>query len=211
MLRLVPPLLFVLLVHLAVLFDIVSLGLFGAMLFCLLTAVADYVGNKNRRRVFTWVLLSGLVAIALLATLRGWSELTWILTLPPVLINAGIFFLFARTLLPGQEPLITRFRRLDESDLTPESRLYTKRLTIFWVIFLGITTSASVLAALYMDWKTWSWVVNIACPASAAALFLTEHFYRKRYLTHFGPTSLVRTFRAMLHPEAWSNPAVDRS
>ncbi len=195
----------------AVLLDAPVVGLSALLVFCLLKIAVDLAAHASRGRILAWSLVSGLVAAALLATLSGWMNLTWTILLPPILINAGIFCLFARTLLPGREPLITRFRRLDMSSLTAEACLYTRRLTVFWALYLGACTGASLLAALYADWIAWSWIVNVICPGGAAATFLAEHFYRKRYLGHFGPTSLARTFRTMLRAEAWSNSSIDSS
>ena len=64
--------------------------------------------------------------------LQAWPRFV---LLPPVLVNAYLLTLFARSVLPGQEALITRFRRLSEQPMTEEIRHYTRQLTVLWVTF----------------------------------------------------------------------------
>lgn len=209
MIRLLPAIVFVLLLHAAMLLDAPILGLAAFLAFCLLRIVAKRLTAGHWRGCIGWLLVALLMTIALITTLSGGLDLSWIILLPPILINVGLFYLFGRTILPGREPLVTRFRRLYGGELTPEICRYTWGWTVFWVIFLGFSTVASLLAALYVNWATWSWIVNIGCPAAAAVAFLGEHLYRRRYLGHFGSASVIGTLRTMLRPEAWSLEAID--
>ena len=184
--------------------DAPILGLAAFLAFGLLRAVAKRLAIGHWRGSLGWGLFAALMAAALGVTLSGGLDLSWIVLLPPVVINAGLLYLFGRTILPGREPLITRFRRLCDGWLTPEICRYTRRWTVFWVIFLACTTAASLVAAFLADWATWSWIVNVGCPAAAVAAFVGEHFYRRRCRAHFGPTSVIRTLRTVLRPEAWS-------
>lgn len=61
--------------------------------------------------------------------------------LVPVLVNAGIAWLFGRTLLPGREALINTMVRLIEGEDRldqPGIRIYTVRLTLVWAVVMGV-------------------------------------------------------------------------
>ncbi len=180
------------------------LGLGALAVFSLLNVVIKRLTTGRWCRSFGWLLLAMLASAAWGIALDGRFDMSWILLLPPTIVSAGLCLLFGRTLLPDREPLITRFRRFCDGHLTPEIRLYTRRWTIFWTVFLGVATVASVFAALYVELLAWSWMMNIGYPLAIAAIFLGEHFYRDRYLAHFGPASVTQTLRAMLHPDAWA-------
>ncbi len=211
MIRVLPAIVLVLLLHAAALLDRPILGLGAFVAFCLLKVAAKRLTIGHWHGSLGWFALALLIAAIIVITASGGADLSWVILLPPIVINVGLLYLFGRTLLPGREPLITRFRRLCDGGLTPEISRYTRRLTVLWVIFLVATTSATLLTALFADWATWSWIVNIACPAAVATAFVGEHLYRRRYRGHFGPASVTRTLRTMLRPDAWApeppNPA----
>jgi len=186
------------------LLDTPILGLVAFSAFCLLRIVAKRLTVGHWRGCTGWLLVAVLMSVVLVTSLSGGLDLSWIILLPPIVINAGFLYLFGRAILPGREPLIARFPRLCDGGLTPEIRRYTRRWTVFWVVFLAFSTAASLLAALYLNWPTWFWVVFIGCPAAVVASFLGEHIYRRRYLSHFGATSVTRTLRTMFRPAGWS-------
>src|SRR5262245_7530797 len=59
-----------------------------------------------------------------------------LLFVPPVAINLALCTLFARTLVAGREPLVSRFARLERGgQLPPELARYTLNLTRAWAGF----------------------------------------------------------------------------
>lgn len=203
LIRLVLPIVCVLLVHTAVLLHMPTLGVFALAAVCTVNLIAIYWRGGSGRSILVWSVLSMLAGTAFVVTLSGGRDLTRVILMPPVLLNGFFLYVFGRTVLPGREPLITRFRRVMGSELTPETRLYTRRLTICWALLFAVFLFASTLLALYADLAVWSWIVNLGCPAAAGVFFLSEHIYRARYLNHFGSASLSRTLRTILHPDAW--------
>ena len=185
------------------------LGLGALAVFSLLKVLIKRLTTGRWRSCLAWALLGVLASAALGIALAGSFDMSWILLLPPTLVSAGLCLLFGRTLLPGREPLITRFRRFCDGHLTPEICLYTRRWTVFWTVFLGFATIVSLFAALYVELAVWSWMMNIGYPIAVAAIFLGEHLYRERYLAHFGPASVTRTLRAMARPDAWTLETVE--
>ena len=147
------------------------------------------------------ILLPALVILLVnTAVLQAWPRLAF---LPPVLVNAYLLYLFARSVLPGQEALITRFRRLSKQPMTEEIRHYTQQLTVLWVAFFTIALFTAVIAAHIAEAKTWWWALNLGIPAVAGLFFLAEHLYRARYKQHYGPVSVTATLNTLRRPEAW--------
>lgn len=155
-------------------------------------------------------LILAAIAAALLAVQAGAllheREMARLVTLPPVLIHGWLAYFFARTLLPGREPLIARFSRLHRPSFPPELARYCRRLTALWAGLLAGLTVASAVLGLTADLETWSWLVNLAMPGLSAALFLLEHAYRGIAFRHLGNNSPMETLRTLARPDTWTAP-----
>ncbi len=182
--------------HLAILQDrpavfFISLLLFGAFL---------VLGQGSSRAGIFCVV----VASAALAALQlGVWQVFNLVYLPPIAVNALLLFTFGGSLLPGREPLIARFRRLQVGWDTPEIVRYTRRLTLLWTLFFVVSLLLSLVLPVAAGPVVWSWVVNLACPLLALAFFVGEHAYRAVILPHFGPASLAATLGTLMRPQSW--------
>ncbi len=203
LLRIAPPVIFVLLVHAAALLGVPALGVVALVAVCFLNLLVNYLTGASGHRLGLWALLGGLMILVLIATQHGMADLAKIILLPPVLLNGLFLFAFGRTLLPGREPLITRFSRLEWDTLTPDLERYTRRLTIGWTALFALALVASILFAVYADLATWSWFVNLGGPAVFLVYFLSEHLYRMHRFGRSVTVSPLRTIRVMLRPDAW--------
>ena len=112
----------------------------------------------------------------------------------PVLANLAVCTRFATTLLPGREPLITRYTRFDMGGMPPECRPYTRALTAAWAGFLAGFAALHALA-LAGFWP--SWPVLAAEAGLGAALFLGEHALRNLRFPQHGRATVRRTLRAV--------------
>lgn len=180
-----------------------ALGVVALVVVCFLNLLVNYLIGASAQRLGLWALLGGLMILVLIATRHGMPDLAKIILLPPVLLNGLFLFAFGRTLLPGQEPLITRFSRLEWDTMTPDLNRYTRRLTMGWTVMFALALVASILFAAYADLATWSWFVNLGGPAVFLVYFLAEHLYRIHRFGRSVTISPVRTIRVMLRPEAW--------
>ena len=136
----------------------------------LLLAHGAGVGQDPRLAALALADIVALVLLAPLLRLRPWAwgvlalagagltrlaatryALTPLLLVPPAIV-AFVGFGFARTLAPGQVPLITRMvLAMDEMtpDIEPALRRYTRRLTLAWALLLGgLVVFNLVLAAV---------------------------------------------------------------
>lgn len=100
----------------------------------------------------------------------------------PVLIAAALFWLFARSLLPGERPLIARVASRMRGPLTPRVERYTKAVTQFWTIFFAGFALANLLLALFASPVVWSSFANFINYLIVAAVFVGEWFFRIWYL-----------------------------
>ena len=163
------------------------------------TARPDGRGPKLiRARSFVLPLLGILL-------LQGASQLGnfRLLLLPPLFVNAVLFYIFARSLLPGRDALITGFHRYIHGDVSAEVARYTRRLTLLWVIFFGVSLGVVLLLAQIPDPDGWSWRLSLALPLAAVAFFVGEHLFRARFRRHYGVLPLWQTLNKLRHPEAW--------
>lgn len=131
-------------------------------------------------------LLCAALALALLGT-RG----------PAILgtaCNLAAALRFGVTLLPGREPLITRYGRCDPAGLPDADGAYTRRLTWLWAGLLGGFAAAFGLLAILDRPVGWLPAAELAL---CAALFLGEHAVRNRRFPRHGRASPARTLRAV--------------
>jgi len=128
----------------------------------------------------------------------------------PVLINLALCALFARTLVPGSEPLIARLIAVLESPervALPRVAGYARALTCVWAIVLGaqalVLTALIVCAVpdglfarlgiappLAIAGTDWRWFVDLGSYATVVVLLIIEYAFRRWYLRHIPHVSL---------------------
>lgn len=168
-----------------------------------------------------------LVAAALLALLgvRGNGRIA--LDALPVLVNAMLCALFARTLLRGRQPLIARVIGVVEGPARlalPRVAGYARALTLAWTLLLGAQALAlAVLVACSLpdgalatfgvappaalSGAGWRWYLNVGSYALVPAFLVVEYAFRRGYLRHI-PHAPLPQFLARL-ARRW--PALLRS
>jgi uncharacterized membrane protein len=108
--------------------------------------------------------------------------------------NLGAALRFAVTLLPGREPLISRFGRFEAAGLPDRDGAYTRRLTQAWMAVLG-GFAAAFAAAAALSWPVA--LFSAAELAVCALLFLGEHALRNHLFPHHGRATPARTLMAI--------------
>jgi hypothetical protein len=96
-------------------------------------------------------------------------------------IYVALLALFALTLRPGHEPLITGMARRMHG-LTPELARYTRQVTIAWSVFFVIQLALSVTLFCAAPLPVWSFFVNILDIPLVAMMFAAEYAVRLRCL-----------------------------
>jgi uncharacterized membrane protein len=180
-------------------------------LLCLYT-FASHVAATGGAVAYAWLAWSSLVigvalalpwkaglafALAFLGPVP-WLPSDALLKVPPVVIYLALAAWFGRTLLPGREPLISRFASLERGELEPVLARYTRRLTAVWTAFFVAMALLSAALALAADGETWSIFTNGVNYLLMAVLFLGEYVYRRLRYSEFRHASLPRMIRMLV-------------
>jgi uncharacterized membrane protein len=169
---------------------------FGPMLtLAALLALCACLPGRRARAVAVFSVLA-LVALSLVL-----ATPSTLLYLPPICVNLGLAWLFGRTLAPGQQPLITRFARLEQAEPGPAVLAYTRRLTCVWVGFFLVMATLSVILATLGLREAWMWFTAVGNYLCVAALFAIEYAWRRRRFPrseHVSPARQVALLRAAL-------------
>lgn len=166
-------------------------------------------GPLLRGRPGAW----GLLAAAAFAS-WAWSGSAWLwlpLRLVPATCVALAAWIFARTLVRGRVPLVTRIAAAIEgttpSALAPAVRAYSKRVTTGWAGLLALLAVFDAWIAFYGTPEQWSWLANIGDYVVIAACFLLEFAWRRhRFPEQPGFTLFLRRMLA-LGPGFWRTVA----
>ena len=188
-------------VHFAALVGRIEFAVYGLTAFFLLNLLAAFLKSASRREVAFWAIGGATILFAVSALARVEPGAAVLIYLTPILVYVFLFFVFAATLMPGREPLITRVYRADQGEVDPLVVPYTRQLTMVWAGLFALLAILSTTLLFYVDIGTWSWISNVVGPALSMALFVGEHAIRP---ARYGRTSPVRTFRTMLRPGSWA-------
>jgi uncharacterized membrane protein len=137
-----------------------------------------------RGNAYGWLVLTALAATT------GWvyayqGEPRTLLKLPPVLINGILCIFFARTLLPGQKPLISRFAEMMHGHTLDDLSLrYTRGVTILWSSLFAIMALASLLLGILAEAHIWSLFTNLISYLLVLLVFFLEYRWRLKRLSH---------------------------
>src|SRR3954471_2994216 len=126
-----------------------------------LAALALWIVTRARRKLL-WSLALAAAAAAIYAIEQqaNWGPAA-AYSIPHAVIYLSLLWLFARTLLDGDEPLITRLARRVHGTLPPALRAYTRRLTGAWCVFFAAQLIISALLGLFASPREWSLFANV--------------------------------------------------
>lgn len=160
-------------VHLGVVFQqnalqVLALGLLAAGML--------YPGLR-RASPGAWLALAAAVVVAV--ALGRFDAALFALYLPPVLFPLAILAVFARTLRPGETPLVTAIGLEVHGQLPPALLRYTRWVTGFWVGLLAAQSSIAAALAIFASPALWSLFSNVLSYALVAGCFLAEYAYRR--------------------------------
>lgn len=133
--------------------------------------------GKSSFMFFDFVILVGLIVLATCIVFIDVTRIT--LYLPPLLVISFITFIFIRSLVPGQEPLITRIARVIFQDDDPKMAVYTRQVTWLWACFLIIIFVQTIALTLFASMETWSLFTNVLNYVFMCILFILEYIYRQ--------------------------------
>ncbi|MDQ2928180.1 MAG: hypothetical protein M3R22_08440 [Pseudomonadota bacterium] len=152
-------------------------------------------------------LLGGAATIGLLALFwLGWrgsgvAPQTLYVT-QHVAIHAALAAVFAVTLRPGREPLITALARRVHGRLTPDMVTYSRKVTLVWAIYFVAMGATSIALFVLAPFNLWATFANFGTPVSMTLLFIGEHVLRYRLHPEFERATLGAALRAYSRRDA---------
>ena len=134
-----------------------------------------------------------------------------VLFAPPVAIYLALCAMFASTLRRGDEPLVSRFARLEHGgELPPDLVRYMRTLTALWVLFFAAMAAISLGLALRGRIETWSLFTNFVSYALVAGCFLGEYLYRRWRYRNYPHVGFVDFLRGLASYRVWNRSADGR-
>jgi uncharacterized membrane protein len=141
------------------------------------------------KRLLPWALFVSLSAFIVL--LEYLDLMQYLLYLLPVIIPGLLLIFFGKTLLPGQEPLITAIGEAARGPLTMAMRKYTRLLTQLWcLVFFIMMVWSSVLPWIQQP-LLWSWFTNVINYGIVGILFVGEFMLRKKLFPEHNHPSFI--------------------
>lgn len=125
----------------------------------------------------------------------------WLATASTVGGNLFLLTVFARTLAPGREPLVTTIARLVRgAPLDPRMQDYTRSVTFTWSLYFASMAMICLALAAFAPLHVWSLFTNVLVWPAVGLLFMIEYGYRRwrfRNYEHVAPhVMLARLVKA---------------
>ena len=149
------------------------------LLLCIMAPVAAFRLRRSRRAA-----MRGLAAAPLITVLgRGLSaalDAAGFLLVVPVAINAIFLAAFASSLRAGAMPMVERFARLQEDELSPEQQAWCRLWTIVWSVFFVANGTTALVLALAAPLAWWATYNGLIAYVLMGILFAVEWTVRRR-------------------------------
>ncbi|MEE9331848.1 MAG: hypothetical protein V3U89_06410 [Methylophilaceae bacterium] len=123
----------------------------------------------------------------------------WVYWLVHESVQLLLLITFARTLMPGQQPLCTQFAQMAHGSLSPEHTTYSRQVTIAWVLFFAAILLTSNYLFFFYPIKTWSIFVNFAYLPLVTMMFIVEYMVRKWALPEESQTNIMEAVYAFMN------------
>lgn len=196
--------------------------------------VHSFVSSARPGALYLVLMWFPLAALAFWAVARSGAKLAWLAALlaTGVLVylveqreglglaaSSGIthaaaylflLWYFGRTLLPGREPIITRFARRVHGTLLPVMVLLTRQLTVAWCVFFAAQLLVSVLLYAFAPVATWSLFVNVLNLPLVALMFVFQSLYRNLRYPDCPRASIGQAIQAFIKDASFSSSAETR-
>jgi len=150
-------------------------------------------GGAGRRAFAYW--RSWLALLLFAGGLAGGITVPGVLYLLPLAVYALLLSAFARTLLPGRMPLVSRLAAQSRGTLTPRLARYTRQVTLAWaILFALLLVATAMVAALAPAWIGFYGVSGLNTLVMIL-FFLAEYGVRRWYLADLEHLSFAAYLR----------------
>jgi uncharacterized membrane protein len=167
-------------------------------------ALGCWIVLRSRKRALWLLILVSAAAATYLLTHGEGLGLAPVYGVPHAAAYLFMLWLFGRTLVRGQEPLITRLSRQLRGTLPPAMETYTRRLTWAWCLFFAAQLAASALLLKFGTVETWSLFINVLNFPLVGLMFAGDYMYRILRYRHFPQSSIAEAVQAYVKDRASS-------
>ena len=172
-------------------------GLGGGLMAAPLLVIAGCVLGRTRRGCVLLALLTVAGVIGLLLWRSFGASPALFYPVPYLGVYAVLLWLFARTLRPGRQALITRLATHGHGEQPAEIARYTRRVTWAWCVFFAAMALTSVSLFLFEPLPVWSVFNNLLNLPLVAAMYLCEYAWRLWRYPNFSHASIATVYRAL--------------
>jgi len=125
-----------------------------------------------------------LIAAAVAAVLSllwvhpAWLNFARLSGVPHAIAYASLLFVFAFSLRPGREAILTRIAKQIHGSLPRYMTVYTRQVTVLWCCFFAAQLVISLLLFLWASVEAWSFFINVMNLPLVLILFAGEYGHR---------------------------------
>jgi uncharacterized membrane protein len=128
-----------------------------------------------------------------------------VLYAPPLGLYVTLGALFALTLRRGDEPMVSRFARIERGgELPPDLARYTRTLTGLWSAFFALMAAVSFSLALSAPLETWSLFTNLVSYVLVGLFFVGEYLFRRARFRHHPHVGFVEFLSRLPTYRVWA-------
>ncbi|MEP6877003.1 MAG: hypothetical protein ABI887_21795 [Burkholderiales bacterium] len=109
---------------------------------------------------------------------------------------------FGSTLRAGHTPLITTLAARVHRALTPAMVVYTRKLTLAWVLYFVAMALVSLALFAFAPFDTWALFANLLTPCAMVLMFVGEYVLRYQLHPEFERASIADAIRSYRHDSA---------
>ena len=148
-----------------------------------------------------WIAVGG-SALTVFLCYRGWGPLMrhyeWSDLAQQVLIYALMAAVLARSLRPGQVPVLAQIADRAHGPLEADEQSYLRAATRAWALFYALIAVSIGALFFLVSARLWSIFTDVVVFIAIAAMVVIEHAVRRRCLRRSAPGGLVRALRQAL-------------
>lgn len=151
---------------------------------------------KRGQRVVAGIAALGLAALLFEAWRGGGLAPASLYLAQHVAIHAALAAMFALTLRPGQEPLVSALARRVHGRLTPAMESYSRKVTGAWSLYFVAMAGVSIGLFLFAPFAAWALFANLLTPLAMVLMFVGEFVLRYRLHPEFERATLADAVNA---------------
>ncbi len=161
----------------------------------MLALLALFAARRGQRLVAA-ILALALAALALQAWHGGGLAPATLYLAQHVAVHGALAVMFALTLRPGQESLVSALARRVHGGLTPTMAAYSRKVTVAWSAYFVLMATVSIGLFVFAPFAAWAIFANLLTPLAMVLMFVGEYLLRYRLHPEFERATLAAAINA---------------